>query len=246
MYIYAKQIPPESILPVDPFEDDMNDHVAVFGNPCFKSHIPSFIGKIIEFITEEEPIFEIINNDTVAGTFSEHIAGTDAAKEYVDGYAEKLAQFLTAYDQSELNEKSVNDITCEILAVITEFNEWKHTTIRGSCQSEWQEIIYPTGLYTSEAIQNLSQMYWNECDQWLTIVTDEKITIDPETADEHTIWDDADAMLVNTFGWNDESIAEEIKNETGSETDSVILLKFTGYKRVPLYACEQIPVNPVS
>jgi hypothetical protein len=102
---------------------------------------------------------------------------------------------------------------------------WIQTTIRGCCQSDWQDIIYDSEKYTRDDIQRLEIEYFNTGSEW--IIHDENT--EPKTPDEIS------GYSVYCYGWNGEQIRAEIADAAGVKPEDVVLFKFSGYTQTAKY-----------
>lgn len=96
-------------------------------------------------------------------------------------------------------------------------------TIRGSCQSDWQNIYYPVEEYTRGALDILEADYFNTGTEW--IVHDENT--DPDGPE------DISGFSVYCYGWRTEDIKAEIAEAYGATDAEVILYQHSGYTQIP-------------
>lgn len=93
---------------------------------------------------------------------------------------------------------------------------YEKRTIRGSCQSDWQDIYYPVDDYTRDMLDILETEYFNTGSEWI---------IDP----------DGDNFSVYAHGWNNELIRAELANAAGVTPEEITLLAFSGWKKTAVY-----------
>ena len=124
------------------------------------------------------------------------------------------------------------------LMSLVEGKPWESRTIRGACQSDWNEIAYPVDEWPDESLSAFECEYWNTGDEWEVFEIDadelEKIDLEDVTRDE---LEEACEMPCCTYTheWDDEKIKIEIAEEFDAAPEDVILLKFDGYVRTPRY-----------
>lgn len=90
--------------------------------------------------------------------------------------------------------------------------EYASATLRGSCQGDWQYIIYPAE-YGEDFLRHFEIEYFNLGTEW---------TVKEEDGDEWSIY-----CLENPRA--------EIADATGADPDDVILYEFDGWERAPKY-----------
>jgi hypothetical protein len=111
-----------------------------------------------------------------------------------------------------------NKILCRVLELVTG-QEWAAGTIRGCCQSDWQEIIYPAA-YGREWLSDFETEYFNTGAEWCISEND------PESDDNYYMY---------THAWSDDGIRAEIAAAAGVDPGDVILYTFTGWSKTPEY-----------
>lgn len=89
-------------------------------------------------------------------------------------------------------------------------------TLRGSCQSDWQNIYFPVDEYTPAALDILEADYFNTGTEWAVDV-------------------DGCEIGVYAYSWNADGIREELAGAVGTDPCDIILLEFTGWNRTPVY-----------
>ncbi len=229
MKIYAKQVPPEyQESPLFLGDEFWPENVFVFGNRDFNDHSGRIkdIRAALEDIASE---FERLQN----GEFSDYIGGyslieilkdflpRDDGREYARAERLRIVQLANNYCNCRSYEE--NDILCAALEIVTG-DKYENATIRGCCQGDWQEIIYPAA-YGREWLEHFETEYFNTGSEW--IVHDSDTTPDgPE---------DIDGFIMYAHGWNEEQIKKEIANAYGTPDGDVILYKHAGYTKTSIY-----------
>ena len=216
MKLYAKQVPPEyQESPL--FYGDWPEDVYVFGNRSYNQHAER-LEEIRAALQELADVWE----DLTSGAPQYYNRWIDALNDilqpdYERGEytrAERLELAKLAAQFEWCNSSDENDILCAVLQLITG-HEWENGTIRGCCQGDWQEIIYPAE-YGREWLAAFEAEYFNTGTEW---------TVDP----------DGEAYSVYVTGWSDDDARQAIADAHGCEPRDVILLKFTGWSRSASY-----------
>lgn len=122
------------------------------------------------------------------------------------------------------NTNDQNEILGRALQLVTG-KKYDCKTIRGCCQSDWQEIIYPVDEYDRAALDILEADYFNTGTEW--IVHDESSA--PETPE------DISGYNIYCYGWNTDQIREEIAAAAGADPEAVILYEYAGSISIPKY-----------
>lgn len=108
-------------------------------------------------------------------------------------------------------------------------HEWDYTTIRGSCQGEWQDVYFDTTQWSQEAINELEIEYFNEGEEWIVYSGE----ADPESPE------DIERFSVYTHGWRDDDARREIAEAAGVSPEDVILYRFSGWTRSACYRVQR-------
>lgn len=222
MRIYAKQVPPEyQESPL--FMDEWPENVFTFGNRDYNAHAERLedIRRSLETAAEE---FERLQ----AGDFSCYVGGysfkeilfnylpRDDGREYTRAERLKMVQLVNNY--CDCSSSDENEILCDVLELITG-NKYDYATIRGCCQGDWQEIIYPAG-YGREWLDAFECEYFNTGAEWRISEND------PENDDNYYMY---------THAWRIDDIRAEIAAAAGVDPCDVVLYEFTGWNRSPEY-----------
>lgn len=117
-----------------------------------------------------------------------------------------------------------NTLLCRALQLVTGKKYW-YTTIRGCCQGDWQEILYPAAEYDGNAIEILEADYFNLGTEW--IIHDESST--PEGPE------DISGYSMYCYGWNTDQIRAEIADAAGADPEAVVMYEYAGYCKTPKY-----------
>lgn len=225
MKIYAKQVPPEhQESPLFMGDEFWPENVFVFGNRDFNQHADT----LNELRTALENIAEIFDDMQRGQGWTSDFAYAihcELPEEYRREYSRlerlKLVELANKYCYAKSYEE--NAVLCETLELITG-KAWDNGTIRGCCQSDWQEIIFPAE-YGREWLEEFETEYFNTGTEWT--IHDSDAT--PEGPD------DIDGFTCYCHGWNTDQIKKEIADAYGDPGADVILYEFTGWSRSPDY-----------
>lgn len=220
MKIYAKQVPPEYQESPLLRLDEWPENVAIFGNRHYKTH--TF------------PAFDTVYNALYLGDLSEAWSDIQNGCGYYYSWADALADIVPPqgrkpYTREErkhawpdllirfcyCHSSEENALYCEALELMTG-RKWDCCTIRGCCQGDWQEMIYPADDWSRAALETFEVEYFNTGTEWI---------VDP----------DGDSVYVYVTGWSDDDARQEIADAYGCDPDDVILQKFTGWSREAQY-----------
>jgi hypothetical protein len=218
--IYARQVPPEYQESPLQWCDEWPENVYIFGNRHYKERT--------EGLQEIRDALQDL--DTAADKLS-------AGAGWYDNWQEALQDLLppegreTAYSRAErlellqLARDYINTISwCDeeiniILRVleIVRGEEYETSCIRGCCQGDWQNIIYPAS-YGNTFRDAFETEYFNTGTEW--IIHDEDT--EPEEPD------DVNGYSIYCYTYDPRT---EIAAEFGADPESVILYEFDGYSR---------------
>lgn len=226
MTIYAKQVPPEyqeSPLLLTPY--DWPENVFVFGNRHFNEHADKLndLREAIESAGDEWDELQAgeCNYSTWGDVLADLLPPWDTHRGYTRAERKQWADICIRYYEAKSYEE--NGILCEALELISG-EAWKEGTIRGCCQGDWQEIIYPA-IYGREWLECFEMEYFNTGSQW--IIHDETDAPDgPEDISGYSIY---------CYGWNNEKIRLEIAEASGCNPSEVVLYAFSDWVRTPDY-----------
>lgn len=218
MKIYAKQVPPEyQESPLFNGCDDWPENVFVFGNRYYNQHAERLedIRRALEDIAET---FGDIRNGYLPGENLHAVLWYHLPRDDGRGYSrgERLELVKLAREYCECSSSAENDILCRVLEIITG-RVWEAATIRGCCQGDWQEIIYPAE-YGRDWLETFEAEYFNTGSEWCVKENDD----DP-------------GYYQYCTGWNNELIRAEIAAAAGCDPGDVVLYAFTGWSKTAEY-----------
>lgn len=229
MKIFARQISPEyqeSPLFLD--EDFFPDNIAVFGNRDYKKHLPATFEKVREVLTAgelagmlEDPaeLKQWYRNTTEAVTdYLQPESGGKYSTKAIHDLKALVLQFSTCHSREE------NGVLCKVLSIVTG-QAWDYSIIRGCCQSDWQEIVFPVAEWSKEAIRTFESEYFNTGTEW--IVHDEET--EPESPEEIS------GYSVYCTGWNEDQIRKELADASGEAPENIIMFAFDGWTKTAKY-----------
>ena len=220
MKIYAKQVAPEyQESPL--FMDEWPENVFVFGNRDYTERAE----KIREIENALENIADAIETARSGRGWSKDInaAGLiwyelprDSGRAYTR--AERLKIIDIAFNYTYTRDFSeARAAVCNALQLITG-DEYSAATIRGCCQSDWNNIIYPSE-YGREWLENFEIEYFNTGDEWRVYYDD----------------DENSEFYIYTHAWNDDGRRVEIADAAGVDPADVVLYVFNGYIKTAAY-----------
>lgn len=215
MKIYAKQIPSEyQESPL--FHDELwPENVFVFGNKWLTDHA----GRLEDIKRALEDISDVCNGYGYTNNLLDVIPGRDDGREYTRPERLQLVRLAKNYTEYSNNSDDENEVLCDVLELITG-QKYDYATIRGCCQGDWQEIIYPAE-YGREWLSDFETEYFNTGAEWRISEND------PESDDNFYMY---------THAWSDDGIRAEIAAAAGVDPGDVILYTFTGWSKIPNYS----------
>jgi hypothetical protein len=213
MKIYAKQVPPEyQESPL--YMEEWPENVFVFGNKWLTDHA----GRLEDIKRALEDISDVCNGYGYTNNLLDVIPGRDDGREYTRPERLQLVRLAKNYTEYSNNSDDENEILCDVLELITG-QKYDYATIRGCCQGDWQEIIYPAE-YGREWLSDFETEYFNTGAEWRISEND------PESDDNFYMY---------THAWSDDGIRAEIAAAAGVDPGDVILYTFTGWSKTPEY-----------
>lgn len=215
MKIYAKQVPPEYQESPLFMDECWPENVFVLGNKWLTNHA----GRLEDIKRALEDISDVCSGYGYTNNLLDVIPGRDDGREYTRAERMQLVRLAKNYTEYSNNSDDENKILCDVLEFITG-QKYDYTTIRGCCQGDWQEIIYPAE-YGREWLYNFEIEYFNTGAEWRISEND------PESDDNYYMY---------THAWSDDDIRAEIAAAAGVDPGDVILYTFTGWSKIPNYS----------
>lgn len=226
MKIYAKQVPPEYqespftwIDPADEWPGIIFD-----GNRHYNSHTTPEYDKIIQYLGNMSLDWDYRNGDGKrnAPTIKELLRDYGIHRNDGKPWSTKERHIWRLIFEG--NTYTDEGAILKALELVTG-KEHDCTTIRGCCQGDWQEIIYPADDYSLDAIEILETDYFNTGTEW--IIHDENTA--PETPDEIS------GYSVYCYGWSADQIRAELADAAGADPGDVIMYEYAGSYTIPKY-----------
>lgn len=235
--IVAMQVNPEyQESPLNCYEM-FPDNVAVLGNDRMNENIPKRCEKALAALRDDS-----FWNDIENSKCAEYADAADVLEDWLPrengaAYnADECRAFAERLLRGDLDDDA--DALAALMSLLEE-KPWESRTIRGTCQSDWNEIAYPVDEWPDEALSAFECEYWNTGDEWEVFEIDaaalEKIDLEDVTRDE---LEEACEMPCYTYTheWCDEKIKIEIAEAFDAAPEDVVLLKFDVYVRTPRYS----------
>lgn len=232
MKIYARQVDPE--YQRSPFltEDDFPDNIAIYGNGDYSIIAPN-IFKTVKHVLEKGELAEVIKEleeyfdwyCRVSAAITGYLP--PAVGKYSTNAINALKKLVSEYPNCPTNDE--NRILCSVLTIVTG-KKWDWKTIRGSSQSECNDIYYPIDEWTREMLERFECEYFNTGSQW--IVHEWTVHEDGEAPEKP---EDIVGDSVYCVSWNDKGIRKEIAEAECVSPDEVVLYAFDGYERIARY-----------
>lgn len=229
MKIYAKQVPPEYQESPLFWDETAFENIEIFGNRDFNRHTSALFDRLENILADLWDEWAEMQAGQkwyrAYDTWAEALAGIappEGRPEYTrEERRTAWPELLQRYQDARHLE---NRILCDALGLITG-RAWDFCTLRGCCQGDWQECIYPADEWDADSLERLEAEYFNTGTEW--IVHDDDT--EPDSPDE------INGFSVYCTGWNDNMIRQEIADNAGGNPADVTLYKFTGYTRRAVY-----------
>lgn len=226
MRIYAKQVPPENQeSPLLTTIHDWPENVYTFGNPHYISRDEDLqrvragleeAASVLDYMEEGRPYYT--SWEAALNCLLE--PWTDRGQ-YTRAERKQWMNLCRRFTDCKGYEE--NDILCDALELISG-EMWEYSTIRGCCQGDWQEVIYPA-IYGERWLKYFETEYFNTGSEW--------IVHDEDTAPESP--EDISGYSVYCYGWNNEQIRAEIAEAVGGSAEDIVLYSFRGWARSASY-----------
>lgn len=229
MKIYAKQVRPE--YQESPFylwgAADAYPGVMFDGNRHYNSHTTPEYDAIITGLDELTNTLDY-NGNFLYGRWYENI--TEAVRDLMPAplhkprYSTRNIKEWRLIAHEWYETKDQNALICRALQLVTG-KEYEYITIRGTCQGDWQEILFPVEEYDRDALAILEADYFNTGTEW--IIHDENS--EPEGPE------DISGYSLYCYGWNVDQIRQEIADAAGAAPEAVTMYEYAGVYTIPKY-----------
>lgn len=226
--IVAAQVDPEyQESPLNCYEI-FPDNIAVLGNDRMNEHIPKRCEKALAELRKDSFWDDLESPKRSGYTDAADVLWDWLPRENGAAYnADECRAFADRLLRGDLGDDA--DALAALMSLV-EGKPWESRTIRGTCQSDWNEIAYPVDEWPDEALSAFECEYWNTGDEWEVYEIDaaalEKIDLEDVTRDE---LEEACEMPCSTYTheWGNEKIKTEIAATFGAAPEDVVLLKLT-------------------
>jgi hypothetical protein len=208
MKIHAYQRPPEYQESPLFFDESAFDEIELFGNRQFIErtsdtwrNLPAMLDDIAD---EWDDLQRGKKHYTDFATTLEAYTGRD---NYTRSERKKWVEILRRWTETDEEET----VFFDALQLVRN-KEYTRATLRGSCQGDWQHIIYPAE-YGADFPKFFEIEYFNLGTEW---------QVKEDDGDEWSIYCLEDPL-------------REIADATGTDPDNIILHTFDGWERTPKY-----------
>lgn len=213
--IAARQVPPEHQESPLMF-GKMPEGIEITGNNRLTTHESTLYKNVrLNLMYAADVIHELKHGERPYTTWADALADLfPREKEYTR--AERLQWRDLLADPAAVYDSRRYDTRAAALSLITG-QAWDTCTLRGCCQSDWQNCIYRADLWDGPALERLEMEYFNTGTEW-------------------HIYDGEDVCCsVYCYEWSDNGIRQEIADAAGVSPEAVKLYKFTGYTKTATY-----------
>lgn len=225
--IYGIQVPTE-------YQDsrfDFRDYpdIAFYGNRWMAENIPDFIQDIrnlVNYVDESDFELEYTDREVIGDYLSSELA--------YEKLGDDVIQEIKAALSKEYYVPEATSV-CQILNIITgNPDNYRIRTLRGSVQSEWIDILYPSADYSESDISTIECLYFNQGSEWeIREVNEFEDIFTPEDARDHSI--DFPYFHYCTC-WRDEDIKASVAEAANVFAEEVKLFKFDSWVRTACYS----------
>ena len=229
MKIYAKQVSPE--YQESPFfmfgPGEMYPDVIFKGNYHFNEHTTEEYNSIRDGLDDLTNTLDYDANFLPGrwyDNFTEAVNDLMPAPQYKARYSTRDIHAWRMLANEWYNTTNENALLCRALQLVTG-KEYEYTTIRGCCQGDWQEILFPVEKYDRDALAIIEADYFNTGTEW--IIHDENN--DPEGPE------DISGYSLYCYGWNVDQIRQEIADAAGAAAEAVTMYEYAGSYTLPKY-----------
>ncbi len=208
------------------------DNIAVFGNRDYWEHIPEVVKRVYE-VLEEEDLDDAICDITkhrggywcdyyknVTEVINDLLPSENGKYSNRDIHAIKM--YVNRYPESRGFEKE--NILCSVLGIVTK-KVWKHKTISGTMQCEWNEVYYPADEWSDKDLRDFEVMYFDYGSEWCIYNGDDE----PETPE------DIDGSWLYCCSLTEDGIRREIAEFCEAPESEVVMYRYAGERRQDVY-----------
>lgn len=235
MKIYAKQVPPEyQESPLFLGEEFFPDDIILDGNRDYQSHTTPLYDRILQAYDEAAEHLEELQlhrRNATYGNVTEIVNDFFPALEYREKpyNTREIGAIRRALELYGTRDYYNGRYITAMLDAITG-QDWRNGTIKGCCQGDWQNVLYPAHAWSRERLEAFETEYFNTGTEWMVHDGPDA----PETPD------DICGYSVYVTSWREDDVKREIADAAGSDPDDVIMYHFTGWTRSAQYSTEAI------
>lgn len=231
--LYARQVPPEeqtSPLLINGFNVlekiicDGNDRLLTHETEAYKNiktNIEWCAYDVEEALAEGDDLQYTYIKEAIKKYLPPH-----NRQDYTKEEIEKLSNLVQNYS-AFVNQR--NSITAKMLSIMTGLT-YEYQTIRGYCQSDWQDIYYPIA-YGEDFADKFAREYFNTGSEWI-VHDDDGDPNDPEEISGSSWY-----LLVPD--WDVSGIKKELADFFNVDEQEIVLYKFDGWKKTAIYREER-------
>lgn len=222
MKIYAKQVAPED--QESPLRyGEWPENIYLLENRNFRGHGSKRIDNIINNMDDASyelkrllrgELADLVKKYTFKDILNDFLKNENG-REYSRAERLKWRKLLLIFDYGAIRG---NEAAAAALELITD-KKYNFATIRGCCQSDWQEIIYPAE-YGDEWLKNFEIEYFNLGEEWNV---------------NEGAPDSKESYYFYTHAWSNEGKRAEIAAVAGVDPSDVVLYVFDGWSRSARY-----------
>lgn len=212
MKIRAYQIPPEHQESPPSYDESAFDGVVLYGNRHFIERTSDQYRNIPGMLDDiAEELHHLQNGERYYTAFSLILDNFTGRASYTRAERKQWIDIIRRWEETD----EETDVFLDVLQLLTG-KEYAHSTLWGSCQGDWQNIIYPAE-YGAEWLRAFEVEYFNTGTEWAIHETD-----DPD--------DPGYSIYCTTY-----DPRAEIASITGADPADVVLYEFDGWERTPKY-----------
>ena len=201
MKVYARQIEPEfqdpNMFMIDHsgnyiWIDDIYRDICILPNGRYRDYMPDDIRELYDMFNRGE-----LDTDSL-----EELSGRNLS----DEEKAKFTELLEMYDNTKWSRELDQQLFLAAILILKQ-KPYSFRTIRGCCQGDWADILYPSEEFTDDDVKNFESEYFNLGSQW--IIHDE--TTDPEGPE------DIDGYSIYCHDSDENAVRSEIASATGCD-----------------------------
>lgn len=235
MKVYARQINPEhQESPLFFGPEFWPENITVAGNRDYKERWNEDFRRVYD-VLEAGELCDILDDFERYGGSEWYKSRTAAIQDILppvgrERYSTKnikeLCNLIPTYG---LNHREDDDILCAVASIVLG-KKYDHTTIRGCCKSDWNDVFYPVDEWSRKELEYFEAEYFNTGTEWMIHDEDGE----PEAPE------DISGYTVYCHKWRDEDVRKELADAAGCAPEDVVMYAITNTRRVTI--CEYAAV----